>query len=271
MGTEMWFLAALLNAAPAKDEAAEISATEQLIAKLLELQHRVRGGELVPLEELALGATTREEILHNFDVRGALRLGVEPSAVRDRLLPGFAAELEQLANQRARMEAGPPKESSPLLVLLLDFEVELRATADRRRQGLGLKSPLDVGPLGSPLQPNGAPGPATVNGVDVTAPRNTINPLLAAAALYRAGRWQESVDSWERAPADSVRTPEMEHQRADSLLRVGRVDDAIDIWAKLITDHKESSWAEQAAFSLEVARTLSALQKASAAADGAKR
>jgi hypothetical protein len=63
-------------------------------------------------------------------------------------------------------------------------------------------------------------------------------------------------------PPGAPRTPEQEHQRADSLMRIGQVDDAVAIWEKLAVDHKETSWGQQAGFSLKVARALSALEKA---------
>lgn len=265
-------LAARLAGPPQEAIEQALHASDRLLTQLLALQTRVRGGELVPMNELALAAPTREELLADFDVRAALRLGVEPAAVRERLVPGFAAELERLAAQREALESGPPKEPSPLLALLLDFELELKATADRRRQGLGLKNPLDAGPLATNVQPNGPPGPAVVDGVDVAAPvapgRARVDPRVAAPALYRAGRWQEALDEFARFPPAAVRTLEEEHQRADCLLRVGEVDAAIQIWEALANDHAGSTWGQQAAFSLKVARAMAALKKAKPKAAG---
>jgi len=267
-------LAAPLAAAagPEEDRAAKLL---QQIDQLLALQRRVRAGELVPLEELSLGAPSREELLTGFDVREALRLGVEPVAVRERLLPGFGAELDQLSAMRERMETGLPKDPSPLLVLLLDFETELRSIADNRRQDLGLANPLK-GALDVNGQPSGPAGPAVVDGVDVTrdaatasaARRSEIAVRVAAAALYRAGRFDEALAAWARVPPDEVPTPEERHQRADSLLRTGAVDEAIVQWEQLVVEQKESSWGRQAAFSLQVARAVVALRKARSPAAG---
>lgn len=266
-------LLAVLLALPPTDAAEEqLRVNDQLVTRLLELQQRVRAGELVPLADLELAAPTREEILAGLDVKAALQLGLEPTTVRERLIPGFNAELEQLAAQRDSLASGPPADPSPLLALLLDFEVELKSMVDRRRQALGLKNPLDSGPLASTLQPDGAPGPAVVDGVDAAAPaaldpatgrrKAPVDARLAAAALYRAGRWQESLDAWGRMPSDAKPSLEEQYQRADCLLRLTRADEAIVIWEKLAADHAETSWGAQAAFSLKVARALSALQKA---------
>lgn len=264
-------LCAPLAASSGPEQGDQEAANRLLESRLQDLQQRIRGGELVPLGELALGAPTREELLEQLDLRTALRLGIEPKVARDRLLPGFAAELETLSEMRDRMEAGLPKESSPLLTMLLDFETELRTIADRRRQALGLVDPLRVANVGGRNE-GGAAAPAAVDGVDVTdaakadptaaARRAAVDPAIAAAALYRAARWQEALDAFARMPPGAARTPEQEHQRADALMRIGQVDEAIAIWEKLAVDHKESSWGQQASFSLKVARALSALQKA---------
>jgi len=266
-----WILAALLAAPQSEVHVDRIGELDQLISQLLDLQQRVRGGEVVPLRELELGAPTREEVLAQIDVRGATRLGVEPATVRERLLPGFDAELERLVAQRDHVAAGPPPGSSPLLQLLLDFELELKANADRRRSGLGLQNPLDHSSIASPLQPRGAPGPAVVDGVDVTgAVARGIDPLLAAAALYRAGRWQEALDAWSRVTDPATIAPESRHQRADALLRLGRVDEAIAIWERVATDEATTPWGQQAGFSLRVARALAALQEAKKSQAGEK-
>ncbi len=257
-----------------------LRANELLVTQLLDLQQRVRSGELVPLAELGLAAPTREEILSGLDVRAALKLGIEPSAVRDRLAPGFDAELDQLATQREKLLSGPPSDPSPLLTLMLDFEVEMKALQDRRRQSLRLKNPLDSGPLASTLQPEGAPGPAVVDGVDAAAPADggsshrprpsPVDARLAAAALYRAGRWQEALDAWGRMASDAKPTIEEEYQRADCLMRLTRADEAIEIWEKIAAEHADTPWGAQSTFSLKVARALSALQRAKQPAAGGK-
>lgn len=274
MAAELTLAAALALVAPATpedpDAVAAIADRERLIADLLALQQRVRAGELVPLTELALGEPTREELLADIDVTEAMRLGLEPTDIRDRLLPGFAAELDQLAEARTGRAADANQPSSPLFVLLLDFETELRNVADRRRQALGLRSPLESGALANGLQPVGAAGPATIDGIDVSAAARknaaaeslrALHPELVAAALYRAGRFAEALASWERIPASGAWTPEMKHQRADALMRTGKHDEAITEFEGLVAAHPDDRWGQQAQFSLQVARTLVALER----------
>jgi tetratricopeptide (TPR) repeat protein len=278
-GEKLLLATALALARPPGDVAAkssELQKNEQLLVKLLELQRRVRAGEEVTVAELALGGVEREELLRELDVRGAMRLGVEPRQLLDRINPGFTAELDSLAEQRLRLDAGPPNEPSPLLTLVLDLEIQLRAVADRRRQGLGLRNPLESPALTTPIQPNGSAGPAVIDGVDLATPpsdpsaalaRAKVEPAVAAATYYRAGRYEDALKEWARLPDSTPLTAETRHQFADALLRSGRIDEAIDRWRKLVEEQKDSPWGHQAAFSLELARTLATIEKARADAD----
>ena len=98
------FLAIAAALAPASQDETrvmqEIHAKDLLLSQLLDVQRRVRAGELPPEEELDAGRMTREEILAQLDVQRAAQLGMEPKAVRDRLQPGFLAELDLLAQGR---------------------------------------------------------------------------------------------------------------------------------------------------------------------------
>ncbi len=258
----------------------ELHAADQLLATLFELQQRVRTGALPTDAELAVARVTREEILAGFDVRLAARLGIEPSAVRDRLQPGFLSELDLLAAQRSRLDVGPLPEPSPILTMVLDVEQDLWREADRRRRRAGLKSPIDSGPLAQKLQPD-APPPEGAAGTEANgaaasaaAPSilpNGADPRLAGQAHYKAGRFVEALAAWNGiASPEGGAGIEFAYQHADCLMRSGKVDEAIAEWEKLAADHPATTWAAQSQFSLRVARTLKAVREVKQAAGGGK-
>ena len=267
-------LAVALAPAP-QDEtriAQDVHSKDQLLVRLLELQRRVRGGELPSDDELAAGRIPREELLAQLDVRRAAWLGMEPKAVRDRLAPGFLAELDLLAQARTRQETGPLAEPSPLLTLMLDLEQELWREADRRRQRVGIKSPLDSGPLGRRLQPE-APATAPTNATATNAAGNDavatpaigkgLDARLVGQAHYRAGRYADALAAWTVVvPPEGTAGLEFGYQRADCLMQTGLVDEAITAWEKVAADGKETSWGAQAEFALKVARALQAVRAA---------
>ena len=251
----------------ARELTEQIHASDKLLAQLFELQRRVRTGELVSDLELALDCPTREEILSGLDVTRAVELGFEPGSVRDRLQPGFLAELDLLAAQRARRDVGLQPEPSPLLTLVLDLEQDLWREADRRRQRAGIQSPLDSGPLSQRLQPEPATDPKSAN---AAAPRSSktavppapvlpagIEPRLVGQAHYKAGRYADALVAWKDAtPLEGGLGLELEYQRADCLMQTGQLDDAIAAWQKLASDNPGTSWAAQSEFALRVARTI---------------
>jgi hypothetical protein len=264
----------------AKKAQEEIHALDQLLAQLFELQTRSRGGVLLTDADLAPGRVTREQILAEFDVRRAVRLGFEPKALRDRLSPGFLAELDLLAAQRSKSDVGPLAEPSPLLTIMLDVEHDLWREADRRRQRAGLKSPLDSGPLSQKL----APDAATVEGATSGEKSRPVIPSpvppapragdarLAGQVHYKAGRWADALAAWSGVVApEGAAGIELEYQRADCLLRTEQFDEAIAAWEKLAADHPGTSWAAQAQFSLRIARAMQALHAARKSQDGGAR
>ena len=264
-------LVAVLAAGGTGDATPPARGSDEMLVQLLDLQRRVRGGELVALEELALGRVTREEILTGVDISAAVELGLEPAAVRARLAPGFVAELEALTAQRTALDAGPPREPSPLLTMVLDLEQELKSAADRRRQRLGIKSPLASGPLSQRVQPMAEAGPAPLDpAVDAAATAEAklpelklANARLRGATLYKLGRHAEALAAWQglAAPQGDAGL-EFDHQRADCLMRTGRSGEAITIWERIATDHATTPFGEQASFSLKVAHTIAALENA---------
>ena len=266
-------LAVALAPAPQDETRAmqEIHAKDQLLVRLLELQRRVRAGELPIDDDLGAGRISREELLAQLDVQRAASLGIEPKAVRDRLQPGFLAELDLLAQARSRLETGPLAEPSPLLTLIYDLEQELWREADRRRQRVGIKSPLDSGPLGRRLQPE-APAPAvtaTTPDGDGASPGSTlakgIDARLIGQAHYRAARYADALAAWKDVPLpEGTAGFEFAYQRADCLMQTRQVDEAIAAWEKLAADAKTTSWGAQAQFALKVAHAVKALHAAQA-------
>jgi hypothetical protein len=256
----------------------EMHEKDLLLARLFELQRRVRSGEMPGERELSAGRATRESVLADLDFERATQLGFEPRALRDRLLPGFLAEFELLDAQRARLDVGPPPRPSPLLTMVLDVEQDLWREADRRRQRLGLKSPLDSGPLSQKLQPDApadgsepAAGGAQPTAAERAAPAAArgppagVDPWIFGQAHYRVGRYGEALAAWkELAPPAGDAGLMFEYQRADCQLRCGQVDEAIAAWEKLATGHSGTSWGAQAEFALKVARTLKAVRTAAA-------
>jgi len=285
--TAEWLVGLLLAAQAAPATAArdsgreELHARDRLLTQLFELQRRVRAGELPAPSELAAGRTAREQLLAGLDVRRAVQLGFEPRALRDRLLPAFLLEFEQLEAQRTRRDLGPPAEASPLLTMVLDLEQDFWREADRRRQRMGLKSPLDTGPLSQRLQPEAAPGRETADPVGA-APGARANaaaaalppsadPQFAGQVHYRAGRYADALALWEPlSPPAGDAGLAFSYQRADCLMRTERVDDAIAAWERLAADHPGTRWAAQAEFALKVARALKACRDVRAEATGGK-
>ncbi len=274
---------------PTRSLTVKLQEKERLLAQLQDLQARVRSGDLPTASDLALAATSREEIVAGIDVHGAMALGMEPAKVRDRLAPGFTAEIEQLAEQRSRLEVGPPARPSPMLTLLLNFEQELASLADRRRQRLGIESPIVAGPLGQKLEPVAKPPPMNeAAGSDGTSVAVAVDPAatpgtpavataamsqkpvdarITGEALYRAGRYADALTAWSALAIGAGETMndatvELDYQRADCFMRTDKVDDAIKIWEMLANDHAKTTWGAQAGFSLKIARTLAALEAA---------
>jgi tetratricopeptide (TPR) repeat protein len=245
----------------------ELRDKDRLLTQLLELQQRVRSGQTLTPDELSVARTTREQILAGLDVRRAVRLGMEPKAVRDRLQPGFHSELELLDRQRARREHGPLAEPSPLLTMVLDLEQDLWREADRRRQRIGIKSPLDSGPLSQRLEAQPAttndPAAASPDATATAAATMVADPRLRGQAHYRAGRYAEAFAAWKdlAAPAGPA-APEFEYQRANCLFQMGRTAEASAAWQKLADEQPTTSWGAQAQFMLKVARALDAARAA---------
>jgi hypothetical protein len=240
-----------------------------LLGQLVQLQRRVRSGEMPTDAELALARTSREEVLRGVDVRRALQLGVEPRTVRDRLLPAFAVELDSIAKPRA----DGATTGSPLLASVLDLEEDLRAEADRRRLKASVPSPFESGPLSKRLDPMATSSDAATSAKDPNAPAPAgdktltlpkgLDPRLAGQVLYRAGHYAEALAAWK-----DVKTPsgepglELEYQRADCLLHTDDVQGAIAVWDRLAKEHKDSTWGRQSEFSLRVAKALAAFEQA---------
>jgi tetratricopeptide (TPR) repeat protein len=253
-------------AAPLKDR-------EQLLAQLYELQRRVRAGELPTEEEMKPGRVTRERILAGLDVRRAKRLGVDPKAIRDLLVPGFAQELDLLLRRQEAHDLAPGDDPSPLLVLMLEVEQRMFSAADRKRQRAGIKSPIDSGPLSRKLE---APAPAAGGeaGSDGAAAPNAApiaidvaargaDPKAVGRALYRAGRWTDALKAWERVALDDPQADqELLYTHADALFRVGRQEEALKEWERLATRQPDTSYGQQAAFARDMARVVIAVRAA---------
>jgi len=272
--------------------AGALKGREQLLAQLYELQRRVRAGELPTEEEMKPGRVTRERILAGLDVRRAKRLGVDPKAIRDLLVPGFAQELDLLLRRQEAHDLAPGDDPSPLLVLMLEVEQRMFSAADRMRQRAGIKSPLDSGPLSRKLE---APAPAPAAGgeagsegaaapnaapiaIDVAA--RGADPKSVGRALYRAGRWADALKAWERVAIDDSQADlELLYTHADALFRAGRQEEALKEWERLATRQPDTSYGQQAAFARDMARAVMAVRAArgddekpveSASKDGAR-
>jgi len=263
---------------------------EQLLAQLYELQRRVRAGELPTEEEMKPGRVTRERILAGLDVRRAKRLGVDPKAIRDLLVPGFAQELDLLLRRQEAHDLAPGDDPSPLLVLMLEVEQRMFSAADRKRQRAGIKSPLDSGPLSRKLEAPapaaggeaGSEGAAAPNAapiaIDVAA--RGADPKSVGRALYRAGRWADALKAWERVALDDSQADlELLYTHADALFRAGRQEEALKEWERLATRQPDTSYGQQAAFARDMARAVMAVRAArgddekpveSASKDGAR-
>lgn len=271
MGTDAFVLAFAFAGAPDGGDAERIVEKQRMLEELLALHQRVRAGDLPSDEELGAGRVSREQILAELDPDAALAVGIEPDAVRDRLAPGFVAELALLADQRARLDVGPLPQPSPLLTLVLDFEQEVRLAVDRRRQRLGLDSPFESGPLSQPLD-SAATAAAEVRTEPVApgpdAPVATADLRLLGIALHKAGRFADAHEAGKGvADEEGEAGLDLRHLRADCLLRVGRVAEAIEIWDAIAEGHAGSRHAAQAEFSLKVARAVSAYEAARKAAE----
>ena len=248
---------------------------DELIASLYDLQRRVRAGELPSEEELGLGRVSRERILSGLDARAARQLGITPSELKNRLIPGFAAELDELARRQPTHDLAPGAEPSPLLTLVLDVEQQLFASADRRRQRAGIKSPIDSGPLAqtlaAPTRPpspdTAAAAPAAAAGPSpkVGAAAKGADPRALGKALYRAGRFVDALAAWEAVRFDDPATSlELKYMHADALFRAERAEEAIKVWEKLASEHPDTSFGQQADFALKIARAFVALKAARA-------
>lgn len=246
---------------------------DELIASLYELQRRVRAGELPSEDELALGRVSRERILAGLDARAARQLGITPSSLKNRLLPGFSAEIDELVKRQPTHDLAPGAEPSPLLTLVLDVEQQLFAAADRRRERAGIKSPIDSGPLAQTLaapvpapgpDPAAAPVPAAAS-AKVGAAAKAADPRSVGKALYRAGRFTDALKAWETVRFDDPATSlELQYMHADALFRGERPEEAIKAWEKLSSEHPDTSFGQQADFALKIARAFVALKAARA-------
>jgi len=270
------------GARPGIDDRKSLKAKDDLIASLYELQRRVRAGDLPTEEELALGRVSRERILAGIDVVKARRLGIEPQAVRSLLVPGFGAEIDQLSKRLQAHDLTPPETVSPLLTFVLEVEQQLFTAADRRRQRAGIKSPIDSTALAQRLEAPAPPlddKPAATSAPDPVAPSPAVlaaatrnaDPRLVGKALYRSGRYGDALKAWERVRFDDPALAlELIYMHADALFRTGKADAALTEWERLAADHADSSFGQQAAFALNYARAMVALQ-ASRADQGAGR
>jgi tetratricopeptide (TPR) repeat protein len=252
---------------------------DELIASLYELQRRVRNGELPSEQELGLGRVSRERILAGLDARAARQLGITPAELKNRLIPGFAAELDELVKRQPTHDLAPGAEPSPLLTLVLDVEQQLFASADRRRQRAGIKSPIDSGPLAQTLAAPQAPSaetgpspattaaqaPAAGPSPKIDAAAKGADPRAVGKALYRAGRFPDALKAWESVRFDDPATSlELQYMHADALFRADRAEEAIKVWEKLASDHPDTSFGQQADFALKIARAFVALKAARA-------
>src|SRR5262249_21615580 len=156
---------------------------------------------------------SRERILSGLDARAARQLGITPSELKNRLIPGFAAEIDELVKRQPTHDLAPSAEPSPLLTLVLDVEQQLFASADRRRQRVGIKSPIDWGPLAqtlaaptktpaaetgpSPTTTAAAPAIAAGPSPKIDAAARGADPRAVGKALYRAGRFPDALKVWE--------------------------------------------------------------------------
>jgi tetratricopeptide (TPR) repeat protein len=161
--------------------------------------------------------------------------------------------------------------------MVLDLEQDLWREADRRRQRIGIKSPLDSGPLSQRLEAQapateGAPGAGTEGAEAAATPSNPRgrNLQLLGQAHYRAGRYADALAAWKDLTApEGAAGLEFEYQRANCLFQVGRTDEATVLWQKLVDEHATTSWGAQSQFMLKVARAIDAARSAkTAAADG---
>ena len=225
---------------------------DELIASLFDLQRRVRAGELPQRR----GARARPRLARDGSSPASTCASPSssasiPTALKNRLIPGFSAELDQLVKRQPTHNLAPSEEPSPLLTLVLDVEQQLFAAADRRRQRAGIKSPIDSGPLSQRLEaPNRPPPPTSLPPRRASAARHrrqdrrrhegrrparrrqgalSRRPLHRRAEGVGAGALRRSGDD---ARARTTCTPTRSSAAAAT-------DEAIKGWEKLAADHAD--------------------------------
>jgi hypothetical protein len=240
-----------------------LAEADRTIHALLDLQERVRAGAKSEAADFHVARATREQVLRDLDLADARQLGWTPQRIKDRLMPGFSAELRRWTDLPGRSGAA---DHSPLLELILDYEKDLQREALRRLYRMGLANPLErfaEAPQGEVTPEAMDPGTQTDDPtLRRPAAKPLINPLLEAEKFYQSGDYAAALGAYLLIDLKTTdRSEEIEYRIADCLLQNGEIVEAATRFQALADKSEHTTWGSQARWASAYAEALAAIQK----------
>lgn len=269
MSATLWILGFALLRGGDDQLAEQLRKIERELQSLIALKQGVSEGYLPDVAELREAGVSRHRILREFDARRAVLLGFGAQKMEDRLLAGFSAELRVLGDMSERHQREWSSESSPLLLLLHEFERETLDEAIRLLHKQGLVNPLekmvqDRSKAPKPAAGTPSPGPEAGPGDGVTpapAPATT-DALLTAERFYSMQRYAEALAAYELVDLATVKSPlNVRYRLADCRMQTGSSKKAAEEFRQIAEETPDSALGSQARWAASYAEALLVLDR----------
>jgi tetratricopeptide (TPR) repeat protein len=139
-------------------------------------------------------------------------------------------------------EADPEQGLEDEAQRLQQLQDEIRALLDATRR----ETPKQAGAVAA--TPAGAgPGTASQAPAPPAEQAEPIEPIAAADAFYRVGKYTDAMALYSsHSAADKEDASWVTFQKANCLRSLGRINEAIELYQKLVTEQPDSFWATEA-------------------------